>query len=441
MAVNENEVKQALEDIQKAVAEQRKVNDARLKAIEESRGTADFDEKLDKIEDAIKKQERLTREWQRQQDDSQAKRYAEEAAYKAARAEEERKFEARVNRMALGLGASTDVEVLKGKNIMEKKAYDTFLRRGDSVLNQDERKVLTVSSDPTGGYLAPPEYVKEIIKAIVLISPFRSIVNVRQSAAAELQLPKRTQTAAATRVSEIGTRSETQNPQWGLMKIPAPEMYAEARISMANLEDSAFDLEAELRQEFAEQFAVTEGNEVANGNGVGKCLGFLDANAAGPGTAIANTVSGSAATIAGPSGSAGDGIVNLFHAVKTGYAANGRWVLNRASLGKIRLLKDTEGRYLWQPATLANLTEANPGTILGAPITECPDMPNEGAGTFPVAFGDWKRAYTMVDRVDMVITRDPYTVASSGQVKFFARRRMGGQVVLGEAIRLLKCST
>jgi HK97 family phage major capsid protein len=221
------------------------------------------------------------------------------------------------------------------------------------------------------------------------------------------------------------------------MKIPAHELYAEARISLANLEDSAFDLEAELSAEFAEQFGVAEGAAVASGNGVGKPLGFLDANAAGPSTPIDFTVSGGASSIAGASGSEGDGLVNLFHAVKTAYASRGRWALNRASLGKVRLLKDTQGRYLWQPG----LSESAPATILGAPYTECPDMPNEGSGTFPIAFGDWQRAYTLVDRVGMAITRDPFTVASSGQVKFTARRRVGGQVILGEALRLLKCST
>jgi HK97 family phage major capsid protein len=128
----------------------------------------------------------------------------------------------------------------------------------------------------------------------------------------------------------------------------------------------------------------------------------------------------------------------MFHAVKTAYAANGRWVMNRATLGSVRKLKDTNGRYLWDPGL--GLGQAPP-TILGAPYTEMPDMPNEGSGTFPIAFGDWKRGYKLVDRVEMTIVRDPYTIANAGQVKFFARRRVGGQVILGEALRLLKCST
>ncbi len=434
----EQEVKAALEQISKAVAEQREVNEKRIKALEESKSTADFDQKLDRIEDSMKTAERVHREWMRQQDQVKSDQLRDDAAWKAARLEDERKYEARLNRMALGLGSSGDDEK-KGAKILETKLYEKAMRQGFESLTADEKKVLTVANDPTGGYLAPPQYEASIIKAIVNVSPFRGLVGVRQSGAGELQLPKRTQTAAASWVGEIATRSETQNPAWGLMKIPAHELMAECRISMANLEDSKFDLEAELSGEFAEQFAVSEGAAVASGNGVGKPLGFLDANAAGPSTPIDYTVSGASATIAGASGSEGDGLVNLYHAIKTGYANNGTWVMNRASLGKVRLLKDTVGRFLWQASP--DLESRSPGLLMGAPIVECPDMPNEGAGAFPVAFGDFRRGYTLVDRVGMTIMRDPYTLQGSGQVKFTARRRLGGQVILGECLRLLKCST
>lgn len=430
-----SEAKQALDELHKNFEEFKKVNDKRLEALKAEKATADFDEKLDRINDALVKQEKVQREFLRQQEAVERKRAAEEEEWKAKQAEAERKLEARINRAVLGLGGVNGEDVNADERLA-RRAYFNFLRRGPEKLNADEQKVLYVSNDTTGGYLAPATFVAEVIKAEVLFSPMRNLVTNRQIGSGEFQQPKRTQTASATRQGESGTRAETQNPAWGLVKIPAPELYAEARVTLANLEDSAFNLEQLLTDEFAEQFGVKEGNEIINGNGVNQCLGFLDANAAGPSTPIAYTPSGSAATIKGSSGAEADGLINLFHAVKTAYAARGSWVLNRASLGKVRLLKDTTGQYLWQPG----LATASPPSILGSPYTECPDMPDEGTNTFPIAFGDWKRAYTLVERLDMVIVRDPYTVASAGQVKFFARRRIGGQVVLGEAIRLLKCA-
>ena len=365
-----------------------------------------------------------------------------ETETKARAAQDE--LEKKLNRIELGAGGAGEPGAAKDRE-HKRVFFEGFIRKGADKLSPDEQKALPVSNDTTGGYLAPPTFVADIIKAIVLISPFRDLVTVRNIGTSELQQPKRTGTAAATRQGESSTRAETQNPSWGLMKIPAPEMYAEARLTWANLEDSAFDLEALLRDEFSEQFGVKEGAEVVAGNGVNQILGFLDANAAGLSTPIAYTPSTQAATIAGAAaGSAGqaDPLIDLYHSLKTAYAKNATWVLNRVSLGKVRKLKDTTGQYLWQPGVgqSGTLNQMMAPTILNAPYVEMPDMPDEGANAFPIAFGDWKRAFTIVERVDMVITRDPFTLANVGQVKIFARRRVGGQVVLGEAIRLYKCA-
>jgi HK97 family phage major capsid protein len=401
------EAKTALEELKSAFEEHKKVNNQRIEALSKGHSTAEIDEKLARIAADLDKKDKVQSEY-----------------VKA--------LEAKVNRITLG-SAGGDGES-EAKAMM--KSFGGFLRKGDEKLSSDERKTLVVSNDTTGGYLAPPQMAAEIIKAEVLYTPVRDIVTVQPVGSAEFLQPKRTGTAAATRQGETGTRVETQNPAWGMMKIPAPEMYAEARVTWANLEDSAYNLESILAQEFGEQFGVKEGAEFISGNGVNQMLGLLDTNAAGPGTPLAYTPSGTAATIAGAAGAQADGLITLFHAVKTAYARLGRWLLNRGSLGKVRMLKDSQGRYLWEPSVAPGV----PGTILGAPYTECPDMPDEAANAFPIAFGDFKRGYMVTDRVSVAITRDPYTIANVGQVKFFARKRVGGQVVLGEAIRLYKCA-
>ncbi len=434
--VTQQEVLDAIDRIGHAFEEHKKVNDARLEAIRKERATSDFDEKIDRISEIFAQAEKTQRAWQKQREDAEAKAAAEAAAWKAQQEEHMRKFESRATRVALGLGGGgAGLDGANPELALHQKAFQKMLR-GREPLSTEEQKVLTFGSDTTGGYLgSPPTFNTEVIKAEVLYSPMRDIVTVRQMSSAEYQQSKRTGTASATRLSESATRAETTNPTFGLVKLSAPEMYAEARVTLMQLEDAAVDIEGLLRDEFAEQFGVLEGSEVITGNGVGKCLGLLDANAAGLSVPIAYTPSGAASTIAGASGTEGNGIVNLFHAVKTAYAIRGRWILNRASLGKVRLIKDTTGQYLWQPG----LVPGNPNSILGAPYTEVPDMNDEGSNTFPIGFGDFKRAYVIAERIDMQVMRDPYSV--QGQVKFTARRRVGGQVVLGEAVRLLKCAT
>ena len=106
-------------------------------------------------------------------------------------------------------------------------------------------------------------------------------------------------------------------------------------------------------------------------------------------------------------------------------------------MGSVRKLKDNNRQYIWMPG----LAQGQPNTIDGDPYVEVPDMPSEGANTYPIAYGDFMRAYTLVDRINMVALRDPYTQATSGNIRFLMYRRIGGQVMLAEAIRKLKCST
>jgi HK97 family phage major capsid protein len=106
-------------------------------------------------------------------------------------------------------------------------------------------------------------------------------------------------------------------------------------------------------------------------------------------------------------------------------------------LGSVRKLKDNNKQYIWMPG----LQNGAPNTIDGDPYVEVPDMPNEGAGNTPIVYGDFRRAYTWVDRISMEMLRDPYTQATSGNVRFIVSKRVGGQVVLAEALRLVKCST
>jgi HK97 family phage major capsid protein len=312
----------------------------------------------------------------------------------------------------------------------QKASFFSYVRRGEKAMAETERKSLITGVDTQGGVLAPSEYVAEIIKGIVLVSPVRSLVRVRQTSQRSVQQPKRTGTSSATWVGEVQTRTESTNPAYGLVEIPTHEMTAEHYVSFAELEDAVFPIESELREEFAEQFAKAEGAAVIGGNGVGKPFGFL------ADSGVLSTNSGSAATIADANGQA-NGIIALFHALATDYAKSAIWCLNRTTLGSVRKLQDSQKRYLWEPGVANGM----PPTILGAPYCECPDMPLEAANATPIAFGDFKRAYTLVDRVAISVVRDDYTKASVGQVKFVARRRVGGQVVLSEAMRLLKCAS
>lgn len=389
-------------DVARGFEEFKAANDARLKEIEK-KGSADvvLVEKVDRINAALDAGEAKNAELTKKLLDTRAQLDA---------------VEAKLNRPGAG-GEKEPADAA------ERKAFGAWLRKGEKI-DLTEVKVLRVSDDTAGGYLAPAEYVREITKAAVEFSPARSLVRVRTTSAKSVEIPRRTTTASATWVAEIGSRSETTNPAYGMSTIPTHEMTAEAYISFAELEDAAFDMEAEISGEFAEQFGVAEGTAIVTGNGVGKPYGFMsDSN-------VGTTNSGVSTAVTA------DGMIDLFHDIKTAYSRNGTWVCNRNTLGSIRKLKDGNGNYLW----VMGIAQNQPNTINGAPYVELPDMADEASAAKPVAFGDFRRAYVLVDRINMAMLRDPYTKASVGQVKFVARRRLGGQVVLAEAIRTLTCA-
>jgi HK97 family phage major capsid protein len=317
----------------------------------------------------------------------------------------------------------------------ERKAFERALRVGVANLDAEskslvkfasasEAKALSNTDDSAGGFLAPAEYVTEIIKAVQLLSPMRDLARIRTTSNRSVQIPVRKGTFAAAWVAEVGTRTETTGLKYGREEVPAHELYAEVIISEQDLEDSAFDMEAEIRAEAAEQIAIAEAKAFINGTGVGQPEGFLQ-NA----TLVANFVANGGATL-----TSADKLIDLWAAVKTAYASNATWTMNRATLAAVRKLKDSQNRYIWEPG----LAPGNPSTIIERPYVEMPDMPDIASNALPIAFGDFRRAYSIVDRVQVVVKRLNEKYADTGQIAFIVRKRTGGQLVLAEAIKALK---
>jgi|TARA_B110000211_G_scaffold126767_1_gene145938 HK97 family phage major capsid protein len=403
-----DDIKQLVSELVPAFEEFKKANDERLERVE--KGLSDdalLNDKIGKIEADLDRLEDVNQ------------RLSQEKAAQDSVNEKVASLETALARPATGYDA---------KSIDENVAlFDKYCRKGKESLDPMELKALTVSNDTTGGYLAPPEYVRELLKSVTEISPIRSIARIRTTSQRSVQVPKRTGQFAASWVAESGTRSETSGYTVGLEEIPAHEMYALVDISEQDLEDTVFDLEAEMQSEFAEQFAKAEGTAHVSGNGVGQPFGFMSNGD------VAQVVSGHASTILA------DGLIALVHGIKSEYAKNGTFVFNRTTLSSIRKLKDTAGQYVFQAGMM--LTGGVTSSVLGHPYIEATDMPSEGSDTFPVAFGDFRRGYMIVDRVQMAVLRDPFTQATSGNVRYIARRRVGGQVIQAEAIVKQKCST
>lgn len=300
---------------------------------------------------------------------------------------------------------------------VERKAFEQWARTG---VIPAERKDVTVGNNPQAGYLVTTEYEASIIRGITEMSAVRQVATVRSISTQSLQVPKRTGVTTATWRGEVAAFTET-NPTVGLEEIPTHELGAFVDVSMQLLEDAAFDIASYIRDELAESFGVAEGTAFVTGSGVGRPEGFITSITAQE-TATNDTF-------------VADDVIDLYYSPKTGYAQNGVWMCNRAIMKVIRKMKGSDNNYLLQPG----LADEPNWTILGHPVFETPDMASTVAdATKVLAFGDFRRGYLIVDRVGFTLMRDDYTQAGNGLVRFYARHRVGGQVVLSEAIKVLE---
>jgi HK97 family phage major capsid protein len=301
----------------------------------------------------------------------------------------------------------------------ELKAFEDWARKGVFPTDREVKDV-TVGVNTQAGYLVPTEYARDIIRGITEFSPVRQIAHVQPVSSQSLQQPKRTGLPTATWRGETQSFTET-NPTVGLEEIPTHELGAFVDVSMQMLEDGAVDIATYIRDELAEAFGVAEGTAFTTGNGVTRPEGFITSITAQE-TATNDTF-------------VADDVIDLYFSPKTGYIANSAWMCNRQIMKVIRKMKGTDNNYLLQPG----LADEPNWQLLGRPVHESPDMAASVADAAKVlAFGDFRKGYKIVDRIGFTLIRDDYTQAGNGMVRFYARRRVGGQVVLSEAIKVLE---
>lgn len=316
-----------------------------------------------------------------------------------------------------------------------KAAFETYVRRGDaSALVRLDAKAMVAGTGADGGYLVPEETEREIGKRLIEASPIRAISGIRTISAATYKKPFATTGFASGWVGETDARTQTNTPTLAELEFPAMELYAMPAATQTLLDDSAVDLDQWIAQEVESAFAAQESAAFVTGDGDKKPTGFLhgtkvaeDSWAWGSIGYVPTGISGDFAAEA-----PADELIELVYALKAGYRQNARFVFNRRTQASLRKLKDADGRYIWMPPAEAG----GDATLLGFPVTEAEDMPDIGADAFPIAFGDFRRGYLVVDRLGVRVLRDPYS--AKPYVLFYTTKRVGGGVQDFDAIKLLK---
>jgi HK97 family phage major capsid protein len=317
------------------------------------------------------------------------------------------------------------------------KAFGAYLRTGDDDGLRGlslEGKAMSTAVAADGGYLVDPQTADTIRSMLVSTSSLRAIANVVQVDASSFDVLIDRSEVGSGWATETGTQAETATPQIERISIALHELSAMPKASQRLLDDSAFDVEGWLAGKIATRFLRAESAAFVSGDGVDKPRGFLVppkvANASWTWGNLGYVPTGAAADFA--STNAADCIINLVYALGAEYRANASFVMNSKTAGAVRKMKDADGRFLWSDG----LAAGEPARLMGYAVLICEDMPDIAANAYAMAFGDFRAGYTIAERPDLRVLRDPFS--AKPHVLFYASKRVGGEVTDFAAIKLLR---
>ncbi len=420
----------AQEQVTKLFEDFKQANDQRLSEIEKSAtGTADalIVEKTEKLNAAITEamDQAKAAEKRAEQAEIASKRsgYGEQGEGPQVKAADLATFR------AMNKGADVSAE----DYIERKAAMSAYLRKGRT--EGFDQKAMSVDADPEGGYYVMPDTSGRVASLVYETSPVRQVANVQTITTDALEGFNDLDEAAQAWVGEQTSRTETNTPQIGQWRIPVHEQYAEPRATQKLLDDAMIDIEGWLGGKVADKFARAENAAFVTGDGTLKPRGFTTYGHGTPSASTWNVIERipTGASGAFASSAPGDALVDTVFSLKSAYRAGAVWMMNRSTLGEVRKLKDGDGNYMLQP----QFSQSGLGlSLLGFNVVEAEDMADIASDSLSIAFGNFGLGYQIVDRAGIRVLRDPYT--AKPYVKFYTTKRVGGDVVNFEALKLVR---
>lgn len=317
-----------------------------------------------------------------------------------------------------------------------RKAFEGFVRKGkDEGLLELEQKALNLGADADGGYAIPEELDRSILELLRDGTPMRSVCKqITVGSDSGYKRLVNLHGAASGWVGETTARTATGTPTLTEISPVMGEIYANPEATQKSLDDMYFNAEDWLSSEIALQFMEQENVAFTSGDGTNKPKGFLDYTSAATADSarafgtLEHMVSGASADITA------DDIISIIYKLKAGYRNGAVFMGGTDTLAGLMLLKDSNGQYLWRPG----LETGQSSTLRGYNFVENEDMPVKAASANALAFGNFQRGYTIVDRVGTRTLRDPFT--NKPYVGFYTTKRVGGMLEDSQAIKLVQCA-
>ncbi len=418
-----------LAEVKELIVEDRKNTELIRGELDKLKGDAVDQASFKKLEDLVAKgfEDRKAKEDEYLAELKEAKEVAEEASLKAGR-------------RGSGSGDAPDEDQIAHKN-----AFVDFMRsRGAEGLKDGLRdmeakslgldvKALGSATGSGAGVAVPTLVAQEIQSKTNDDSVMAGLVKVVQVGTSDYKEIVDKGGLGFGWVGAGDARDGTGKPDIYEVEPAMGTVYAYPGAQEEQLDDVFFNVEDWLVNSARTSFANARDVAVIAGDGTKKPLGFLGTApvAAADGSRTDKVFQFLASGDAGTIGEA-DKLIELIYLTKAQYRSNGRFLMNSLTTSKVRTMKDGDGRFLWADG----LAAGQPATLLGYSVATAEAMPGIAANSTPIAFGDFQKAYTLVERHDLRVTRDDVT--KPGFVKWHIRQRLGGAPTNDDAVKFLK---
>ena len=432
-----NTVLDAIRDLQNTIIAEREAVEKRLKAIEKNLSTGEIDNEVVKIrKDLDANQDELLN--LKKDIDEKIKQL--EALREPPQNSEAREREIEDSRELISLikdikieDVQPDVEFLKNY----RKSFEAYIRK--NIVNQDDMRS---SEDPKGGYWIEPAVSRKIVELVYETSDVRPIVTIETIGTSSQIGLHDTDEFNAGWVGETEERSQTDAAKIGEYEIGVKEVYAEPWATQNMLDDTAWNVTAWFARKVSRKMARMENKAFLMDHTQKRPRGMLTYPVAETeiehdnfGDHVEMIKSGADGEVSNP-----DALIELTGTLKNEYQRRARFAMNRSMLTKLRQLKDGDGRYFFVP----DFSISPFGMILGRPISSFEDLTKAVKGTAGTAFnailyGDFSEYYKIIERQGLRTIRD--IITKKGYVKFYTTKRVGGDVVNFDAVKILQLST
>jgi HK97 family phage major capsid protein len=309
------------------------------------------------------------------------------------------------------------------------KAFANYLRTGMPNADISGLQVSNAQGEGAsagGGYLVPTTFQQKIVDRMVAFGGL----------AAEVE----TITTTTGGPLDFGTLDDTSNTGAIAAEHAAPASGADLvfgkkslgayrytsagagsnlplRVSTALIRDAAVNIENLVADKLAERIYRKQAAHWVTGTGVGEPMGLV----AGSLTADRNLDTADTPDY--------EDLVDIEDLLDPAYEPGAKWIMRKNTWSQLRLLVDTNLRPILQDST-DGITGRPQRSLLGYPVVIDQAMPllSSAGDTFPIAFGDFRKAYVrrMVGGISILV--NPYTRQSYGEIEYTGEMYADGLV-------------